>query len=318
MEKTLLGKNVVVIGGGGGAGRGLSRAFAAAGANILVNDTGWEMDDAVGGDYNIDKPSKKRADEVVATICSEGGRAAANYEDASDYFAAGRIVEQCLDEFGSIDILISCAVISRLNVLTKLSPEDWNLVINNNLNTEYNVTKHALPYMMKQNYGRLFYMMSAVIRSFWGQACYAAAKGGTYSFMRCIANEVMHYNITANGLDMWCTTHTGSRPAGIQWIRERQEHLGLPPITGDQFNATLPAAESCAPMAIYLCTEEGRVFNGQYFGINAGRISIYGTLEEKQIVYKDEVLGEWTVDELKKVIPNTLGKFAVPIWFSRP
>src|ERR1700751_238349 len=99
MEKFLDGKVAVVTGAGRGIGRAEAIALAGAGASVVVND--------LGVDLSGTGESSGPADEVVAEIVANGGKAVANYESVADYESAGRIIRQAIDAFGRIDILIN-------------------------------------------------------------------------------------------------------------------------------------------------------------------------------------------------------------------
>lgn len=316
-QRALEGKNIIVAGGAGGIASEWCAYFAAQGANLLVNDAGFEQDDAEGGDYDLTKRSNKPADSVVARIEASGGKAAADYEDVSDFEAAGRTVRHCIDEFGSVDALVNTTCVSRLNECVDMTPRQWDEVIKNNLYPVFNLTKHVMPHMIKQGFGRLLYTNSTVIRSFWGSVNYAAAYAGVYSFMRCIANEGRPDGITANCIEPTCAGKTGKRPAGLRFLERRARALDIPHQPDNVLLASIPGAETIAPLAAYLLTDEAKDISGQLFGAKGGRYCIFGTLEEKRYIYKDSEQGDWTVDELKKVLPETLGQSLVPLWFER-
>ncbi len=318
MEKVLEGKRIIVAGGGGGIASGWCKSLAALGAKVLVNDVGFVQDVEKGGDFDTTKCSRDIADGVVREITSNGGVAVADYENVADFDGAGRVVEHCMDAFGGIDILLNTTCVSRLNECIDLTPQEWEEVIRNNLYPVYNLTKQVLPYMIKQQWGRLLYTNSATVRSFWGSVNYGASYGGVYSFMRCIANEVRPDHITANCIEPTCLGKTGGRPAGLAFLQRRARALGLlDQPSSESFVESLQPPEAISPLVAYLCTENANNVTGQYFGAKGGRYCIFGTLEEKRYIYKDVDQGYWTVEELAKVMPATLEQDLTSLWYPR-
>lgn len=302
-----------MVGGAGGAGAGFARIFASEGANVLVNDVGYAMlPDS--GDYDLSSPGHAEADRVTAEIRAMGGTAEADYENAADSAAAGRIVRHCMDVYGRVDAVIHAANISRLGMIEELGDEDWDLVIRENLYPVFYLTRETLPYMKRQGFGRHIYLGSATVREMWGGANYAAASGAIYSFMRSVALECKDSGVTANSIEPWTQTKTGGRPRGLQMLRDRQRALGLP----DAPAAPLPPGDTNAPLGAYLCTEAGGLFNGQYFSNRSGRICIFSTPLELRYLYKNtEQNGEWTVAELTGAMPAALREAIQPLWHPR-
>ena len=315
-EKALLGKNVIVVGAAGGTGSGFAKYFADQGANILCNDVGYAMMEE-GGDFDVTKPGPEEADRITREIIERGGAAEADYNDASTWDGAKNIVEHCVRRFGSVDVVIHASVVSRLGMIDELTEENWHLIIRQNLDTNFFMTRHSLPYMKEQNFGRHIFIGSATIRDMWCGANFAAATGGRYSFMCDLACEVKHYNITANAIQPYTQTKTGQRPDGQKMLERRAIALDIP--LNKDFNYTLlPPGETNAPLGAYLCTDEGRVFNGQYFDNNLGRICIWNPPMENRYIFKDiEKDGYWTVEELKKMMPAALLPAAAKLFYER-
>lgn len=312
--KSLDGKIAIIIGAAGGAGSGFARYFAAQGARLLVNDAGYPMLPQTG-DYDIHSSSPDEAQRIASLIQSQGGRAEADWEDASDSAGAKRIVEHCLNVFGGVDIVIHASNVSRLGLLEELTDEDWDLVIRQNLYAPFYLTRLTVPHMRKRGFGRHIYLGSATVREMWGGANYAAASGGIYSLMRSVALECKDYGITANSIEPWTQTKTGQRPSGQAMLRARAKALGL---SEDPSARSLPPGETNAPLGAYLCTDEGGMFNGQYFSNCYGRICIYTTPDEARYLYKDiDRHGLWTVEELTQTMPAALGGAQTPLWHPR-
>ena len=309
----LTGRTAIIIGGAGGAGSGFARGFAREGANVLVNDAGFlQFPDT--GDYDITAPRHDEADRVTEEIRAFGGSSEADYEDASTSAAAKRIVEHAMDVFGSVDIVVHAANVSQLGMIEELDDEAWSTVMRQNVDPVFYLTRETLPYMKKQGFGRHIYLGSATVREMWGGANYGAASGAIYSFMRCVAVECKDSGVTANSIEPWTVTKTGKRPSGQKMLRDRAKALNIPNLAGEP----LPPGDTNAPLGAYLCTEAGGVFNGQYFTNRNGRICLLSTMLEKLYLYKNTAeFGEWTVDELTKLMPATLLSSAQPLWHNR-
>lgn len=176
----------IVTGAGGGLGRSHSLALAALGAKVVVNDPG------------VDASGVRAADSVVAEIKSAGGEAIANYESVTD---GEKIVQTAIDTWGSVDIVVNNAGILRDTSFTKMTEEQWDLVLDVHLKGSMSVTKAAWPYMLEKKYGRIVVTSSAAaIYGNFGQPNYAAAKAGLIGFMNTLAIEGAKKNIHINTL----------------------------------------------------------------------------------------------------------------------
>ena len=119
--------------------------------------------------------------------------------DISEHTDARRVVQDVLDTYERIDILVNNAGITRDRSIRKMTDEDWNEVIETNLNSAFYCTSAALPAMIEQNFGRIVSVASFVGQAGnFGQANYAASKGGLIAFTKVLALELAKYNITAN------------------------------------------------------------------------------------------------------------------------
>jgi NAD(P)-dependent dehydrogenase (short-subunit alcohol dehydrogenase family) len=180
---TLEGAVVLVTGAGRGIGRAIAEELGAGGARVVVN-------------YGS---SRGPAEEVVSTITEGGSKAIAVQADVSDPEQAARLIEQTVAQFGRIDALINNAGITIDRSMKNLSIEDWNRVIQNNLNSCFYTVKAALPHFMEQQSGTIVNISSFVghMGNF-GQANYSAAKAGIIGFTKTAAIEMARHHVTVN------------------------------------------------------------------------------------------------------------------------
>ena len=179
------GRVALVTGGSRGIGRAIVTALAAEGAKVAF----------------VYASNTAAAEELVASIESQGGQALAIQADVSKTEEADKAVEQTLERFEKIDILVNNAGIVRDTLVATMPVEKWQAVIDTNLNSVYNFCHAVMRPMMSARYGRIINMSSVAARvSNQGQAAYAASKGGIEGFTRCLAVEVAKRGITVNAV----------------------------------------------------------------------------------------------------------------------
>jgi len=296
MEKFLNGKVAVVTGAGRGLGRVEAIALAEAGASVVVNDLGVD----IWGNGSSHEP----ADDVTREIVANGGKAVANYESVADYEGAGRIIQQAIDTYGRIDILINNAGIIGPDLLDEHTPEEWDKVVGIHLTGTFNTCKHAVPYMKAQRYGRIINTFSNA----WNYpTClhgYAAAKGGIVTLTWSLAFELARDGITVNAVAPFGLTRGHDVGDGRE---DEKAKAGL--VSEKRMNMT-PRDEDPAytnPMLLYLLSPEADEINGCVLRYGGGKISRFSHPEETLMVWRDHKKeGPWTVDQLKKLLPATL------------
>lgn len=177
-------KTVIVTGGGKGIGKGTAIMFAQAGANVAI--------------FDIDIPSANSlADEI-----NNNDLIAKSYQvDTSNRKNVSEAVQQVKKDFGTIDILINNAGITRDASLKKMTDEQWQQVIDVNLTGVFNCTKEVFPYMAEQGYGRIINAASVVAHyGNFGQTNYVATKAGVIGMTKVWAREFGRKGITVNAI----------------------------------------------------------------------------------------------------------------------
>ena len=178
----------IVTGAGNGLGRSHALLLASRGAKVVVNDLG-------GGATGAGK-SSAAADKVVEEIKAAGGEAVANYDSVED---GAKIVQQALDTWKRIDIVVNNAGILRDVSFQKMSPEDWDLIYRVHVLGAFRVTKAAWDFMREAGYGRIIFTASAAgIYGNFGQANYSMAKLGLHGLAQTLAIEGKKKNVFAN------------------------------------------------------------------------------------------------------------------------
>jgi NAD(P)-dependent dehydrogenase (short-subunit alcohol dehydrogenase family) len=185
----------LVTGAGRGLGAAYARALAARGATVIVHDAGVDPDGS-GGDSTV-------ADRVVAEIATAGGAAVASYENLEDGDAGARVVEQALERFGRLDIVVQNA---GLVVWEELEAADrsWDRMRRVSIDAPFQITRAAVPAMKDQGYGRFVFTTSgramAVDRTRPGLAAYAVGKMAHFALMLVTAAEGEAHGIQANAI----------------------------------------------------------------------------------------------------------------------
>lgn len=179
----LTNKNVFITGSSRGIGWGIAQAFAKAGANIVLNGR------------------KMISEEKIAEIKAHGVNCISVCGDISDFTAAGEMIKQAQEQLGSVDILVNNAGITNDKLLLRMTPEEFDAVIDINLKGTFNMTQKVLKQMMKQRSGAIINLTSVVgLIGNVGQTNYAASKAGVIGFTKSVAREVAPRGITCNAV----------------------------------------------------------------------------------------------------------------------
>lgn len=179
----LTNKTVFITGSSRGIGWGIAKAFAKAGANIVLNGR------------------KEIPAEKVAEIEAFGVKCTSICGDISSFEEAGKMIKECEETLDSIDILINNAGITKDQLLLRMKPEDFDAVMDINLKGTFNMTQQVLKKMMKKRAGAIINLSSVVgLIGNVGQSNYAASKAGVIGFTKAVAREVAPRGITCNAI----------------------------------------------------------------------------------------------------------------------
>jgi 3-oxoacyl-[acyl-carrier protein] reductase len=185
--KLLDNKVAIVTGAARGIGEAIALKFASQGANIAFT--------------YVSDSSKEKAAALESKLSSAGIKAKAYQSNAGDYSQCESLVNEVIKEFGTVDILVNNAGISKDNLLLRLTAEQWNDVIQVNLNSVFYMTKQVIKPMMKARNGVIINMSSIVGETGnAGQSSYAASKAGIIGFTKSVAKEIGSRNIRCNAI----------------------------------------------------------------------------------------------------------------------
>jgi len=247
--KLLENKNVIITGGSRGIGKGIAEVFAQHGANVAFT-------------YNS---SKEAAETLAKDIEKLGIKAKAYQSDASDFDQAQQLASDVIKDFGSVDVLINNAGITKDNLLMRMSEEDFNKVIEVNLNSVFNLTKAVLRPMLKQRHGSIINMSSVVgIKGNAGQANYSASKAGIIGFSKSVALELGSRNIRSNVI----------APGFI----ETEMTAKLDEATVDSWRQAIPLKRGGTPTdianaCVFLASDMSTYITGQTLSVDGGMLT---------------------------------------------
>jgi len=242
----LEGKVAIITGAARGIGRAIALTFAKEGANIAVTD--------IRLDENTESLEKELAELGVK------GKAYAS--NAADFEDSQNLVKEVVKDFGTVDILVNNAGITRDGLLMRMSEQDWDMVINVNLKSIFNMTKAVQMVMLKQKHGAIINMSSIVgVNGNAGQANYSSSKAGLIGFTKSIAQELGSRNIRVNAVapGFIATAMTDKLPEDVrkEWIKNiplRRE--GLP--------------QDIADVCLFLASDLASYVTGEVIKITGG------------------------------------------------
>jgi len=252
------GRVCVITGAGRGIGREHALMLAEQGAKVVVNDIGGEID---GSGKSIGP-----AHDVVEEIEAMGGEAAANGDDISSFDGAGNLIQQAIDTFGGLDVVINNAGILRDRMLTNMTEAEWDAVIAVHLKGTWGPSRHAAAYWRERskagetNDGRIINTSSpSGIYGNVGQTNYGAAKAGIASFTIIAAKELSRYGVTVNAI----------APAALTRMTE---NLGMG--QADEETKEKLSPRWIAPIVTWLASPESQDVTGRVFDVTGQALSV--------------------------------------------
>ena len=292
-------RTVIITGAARGLGRAYALAFAAEGANVVVNDIGTSL----GGEGR----DTAAADAVMAEISAAGGKAIANYEDITDWDAARRIVEAAVSSFGDLHVVVNNAGIVRDRMFVSATPEEWDATMHVHLRGHFCVSRHAVDYWRgKQKAGtnpdaRIINTSSgAGLQGSIAQAAYSTAKGGIATLTLVQAAELGRYGITANALAPSART------------RMTEQAFAEKMATAEQSFDTMDPA-NIAPTVVWLGSSESAHVTGCVFELEGGKIMLEQGWREGPFVDQQ---ARWEPAQVGSVVDKLLAERASPrcVW----
>ena len=294
MPNLLQDKVAIVTGSGRGIGRGIAMLMAQEGAKVVVVDPGVNVDGS-GADHSL-------AEGVVSEIRQAGGTAVACLESVSTMEGGEQIVQTAIENFGKLDVVVTCAGILRDRMVFNMTEQEWDDVIAVHLKGTFTVVKNACILFRQQRSGTIitFTSVSGLYGNS-GQANYGAAKDGIAGLTRVLARDMGRYGVTANSISPGANTRmTGTVPDEARALRAARGIGGsagpAPQLRGE--------GDDIAPFVTWLGSDEASHVNGHVFHVNEGLVSLMNNPEPVKTIHKES---RWTVEELAKVFPATIG-----------
>lgn len=247
--KLLEGKVAIITGGSRGIGRGIAKIFAQQGANVAFT-------------YSSSVTEANQLEEELKTF---GVKVKGYQSNAADFNQCEQLVEEVVKDFGTVDILINNAGITKDTLLMRMSEEDFDKVIQVNLKSVFNMTKAAQKIMLKQRKGSIINISSVVgVQGNAGQANYAASKAGILGFTKSVALEMGSRNIRCNAI----------APGFI----ETEMTAALKPEIVEGWRNAIPLKrggqpEDVANVCVFLASDLSSYITGQVLRVDGGMIT---------------------------------------------
>jgi len=243
--KRLENKVAIITGGADGLGKAGANLFAKEGATVII----WDMNEAKGT-------------ETVAEMVSNGGKATFAKVNTAIFAEVESATKKAIEEFGKIDILINNAGITRDASLKKMTPEQWQQVIDVNLTGVFNCAKCVSGYMVEKGYGRIINTSSVVaLYGNFGQTNYVATKAGVIGMTKTMARELGRKGVTVNAVapGFIATEMVKKMPEDVLKAMEAKVPVGR-----------LGMPEEIASAYLFLASDEAAYINGTTLSVDGG------------------------------------------------
>ena len=246
--KGIAGKNAIITGSSRGIGLAVAERLAAEGANIVLNSN------AIDSDTPLIKELSEKYNVKVQAIQA----------DVTSYEAVEKMVNKVKEDWGSVDILVNNAGITKDNLILRMSPEDFDIIIDIHLKGVFNGVKAVYPLMMKQRSGKIINMASVIgIMGNAGQANYAAAKAGIIALTKSAAKELAGRGVNVNAIapGFIQTAMTDAIPEN-----EKAKILAAIPMK------RMAQTSEVASVIAFLASDDASYINGQTIAIDGGML----------------------------------------------
>ena len=242
-------KNVIITGGSRGIGKAIAEKFAQHGANIAFTCIKMSEDSLV----------------LAKNLENLGVKAKAYESDASDFESALKLAENVFNDFGSIDVLVNNAGITKDNLLLRMSEEDFNDVMKVNMNSVFNNTKAVLRQMLKQKNGSIINLSSVVgVKGNAGQSNYSSSKAAIIGFTKSVALELGSRNIRCNAIAPGFIETEMTKALQQDQIKEWAESIPL---------KRSGKAEDVANTSLFLASDMSSYITGQVMNVCGGMLT---------------------------------------------
>jgi NAD(P)-dependent dehydrogenase (short-subunit alcohol dehydrogenase family) len=292
MAKLCEGRVCIVTGAGGGIGREHALLLSQHGAKVVVNDLGGAMD----GTGSSTGPAQAVAEEITAA----GGEAVANIDDISDWAGAERLVNQAIDRFGRLDVLVNNAGILRDRMLVNMEEAEWDAVIKVHLKGTFAPSRHAAAYWRDRSKAgdevdaRIINTTSVSgIYGNPGQTNYGAAKMGIGAFTIIAAQELARYGVTVNAIAPGALTRMTEGLGGFRQPTAEQRERSSP--------------KWIAPICVWLASPESREVTGRVFEASGRLLAVAESWHRgptTEPVLDPEAIGPIAMDLVARARPN--------------
>jgi 3-oxoacyl-[acyl-carrier protein] reductase len=287
------GKVAVVTGAGGGIGREHARLLAAHGARVVVNDIGLRQG--------------ANADSVVQEIKDAGGEAVASSASAT-WPGAGEIVNQALETFGRLDILINNAMTGHYGDLWEETESQWDATLDVNLKGYFAMIRYAAVPMAKHGHGAIVNTSSASGYGHPSHTSYGTAKEGVVGLTRTAASELGRFGIRCNAIRPQAYAQSAADYGVVSSKWTKLIKYGMQPRTIEVLermvsDPTLSPPRKIAPLVVWLCSDAAANVNGRTFEVWGNTISLLSEPEPVGTISGDQ---EWSLDQLDQIAPVSL------------
>jgi 3-oxoacyl-[acyl-carrier protein] reductase len=247
--KPLAGRTALVTGSGRNIGRGIALAFAAAGANVVLNG----------------HRDRAALEAVAAEVRSLGAAASVSLTDVADADAVAAMVRQARHEHGALDIVVSNVGVRHHQPFLDISVDDWHAILGSNLHAAFYLARAALPGMVERGWGRVIHVSGR--DGFFpkpNRAHNVTCKAGLFALAKAIAVEFGPHGVTANTIAPGIIETTRDPVHYPDFEREQEARRQAMPVR------RLGRVDDVAQACLYLCSEAGGFVTGQVLHVNGG------------------------------------------------